>query len=127
MRRSSRERLSKCHPDIIRLAIAVNNVLPIHCICGARNKEEQDKAYKDGKSKVPWPNSKHNISPEAGRKVSHAADFVPGDGRVIDWDNTKAFEVMCLVFEQKADELGIKIKLGRDFSFQDFPHIELVS
>jgi hypothetical protein len=32
---------------------------------------------------------------------------------------------MCEHVEEIAKRLGIKIRLGRDFSFKDWPHIEL--
>lgn len=66
-------------------------------------------------------------------KPSLAADFVPDPDRnpaTLNWDDTIEFEKMCLVFEQKADELDIKIRLGRDMNLghgrRDYPHVELV-
>lgn len=122
MNNTSLKKLSTCHPDIQRLAKAVNEVFPIQCICGHRGKEDQEKAFKEKKSKLHFPNSKHNSKP------SMAGDFVPDPDRnpaTIEWGNTKSFQLMCLTFEQKADELGIKIRLGRDFKFVDMPHVEL--
>lgn len=124
MNKTSRDKLATCHPGLIRLAIAVNNVYPIQCICGYRNDADQERAFREGKSKLPPGKSKHNQRP------SLAADFVPDPDRkasTIDWMDVKAFETMCLVFEQKAEELDIKIRLGRDFSLKDYPHIELVT
>ena len=123
MNKASREKLATCHPNIIRLAIAVNQRYPIQCICGFRNEYEQSKAFHTGMSKLEFPNSKHN------KKPSLAADFVPEpdeNSKTLDWNNIEEFERMCLVFEQVADELDIKIRLGRDFSFKDWPHIELI-
>lgn len=123
MNKKSRDKLATCHPNLIRLAIAVNNVYPIQCICGYRNDTDQEKAFKEGRSKLPPGKSKHN------KKPSLAADFVPDpdtNPATIDWNDIEEFEKMCLVFEQKADEMGIKIRLGRDFRFKDFPHVELI-
>lgn len=133
MNKTSRSKLEQCHQDIIRLALAVDNIFPIQCICGARNKEEQDKAFEEKKSNLKFPHSKHNINPDEKRKKSHAADFVPDPDRnpaTLDWGDIKSFEVMCLTFEQVADELNIKIKLGRDFRSKifpngEYPHVEL--
>jgi peptidoglycan L-alanyl-D-glutamate endopeptidase CwlK len=122
MNKTSLKKLSTCHPDIIKLAKAVNEVYPIQCICGERNENEQTKAFNSGASRKKYPNSKHN------KKPSLAGDFVPDPDKnpaTLDWGDIKSFELMCLTFEQKADELGIKIRLGRDFSFKDFPHVEL--
>ncbi len=124
MNKSSREKLASCHPNIIRLAIAVDLVYPIQCVCGHRSAEEQKKAFDSGHSKLPPGKSKHE------KKPSLAGDFIPDPDRnpaTVDWDDTKEFEKMCLVFEQKADEMDIKIRLGRDFKFKDYPHVELIS
>lgn len=102
--------------------MAVDAVYPIQVICGHRGKEEQNEAAKNGKSELKWPNSKHNKTP------AEALDFVPDPDRnpaTISWMDLKEFEIACLVFESKAEELGLKIRLGRDFKAKDFPHIEL--
>lgn len=119
---TSLNKLKTCHPDLIRLAMAVDAVYPIQCICGHRGEEAQNEAFKKGNSKKKWPESKHN------KKPSLAGDFVPDpdqDPKTISWTDLKEFEIMCLVFEAKAEEMGIKIRLGRDFKMKDFPHIEL--
>lgn len=124
MNKTSRLKLESCHQNIIRLAIAVNNIYPIQCICGHRNEYEQSKAFHNGMSRLEFPKSKHNSKP------SLAADFVPdpdNSAKTLDWNDIEEFERMCLVFEQVADEMDIKIRLGRDFSFKDFPHIELIT
>lgn len=123
MNKSSREKLESCHPNIIRLAIAVSRIYPIQCICGHRNNTDQEKAFKEGKSQLKPGESKHN------QKPSLAADFVPDpdeNSKTLEWNDVEEFERMCLVFEQVADEMDIKIRLGRDFSFRDLPHIELI-
>ena len=124
MNKNSLTKLKTCHPDIIKLAHEVNKIFPIQCICGHRNEVDQDKAYQNGYSRLKFPNSKHN------KKPSLAGDFVPDpdlNPATLDWGDIKSFELMCLAFEQKADELGIKIRLGRDFKFKDFPHIQMES
>ncbi len=124
MNKTSLKKLATCHHDIQRLAHEVNKVFPIQCICGERSEIEQDKAYNSGASKKKYPESKHNKRP------SLAGDFVPDPDKnpaTLDWGDIKSFEIMCLTFEQKAEELGIKIRLGRDFSFKDYPHIELAA
>lgn len=124
MNKRSIEKLGTCHPDIARLAKAVNEVFPIQCICGYRDEKSQDEAFKNGMSKKKYPESKHN------KKPSLAGDFVPDPDRnpaTLDWGDIKSFELMCLTFESKAEELDINIRLGRDFKFKDMPHIELKS
>lgn len=118
------QKLKECHPDLIKLVMAVDLHYPIQVICGHRNEADQNKAFEEKRSKLKFPESKHNKTP------SMAVDCVPDpdqNPKTISWVDLKEFELMCLVFESKADELGIKIRLGRDFHFKDFPHIELVS
>jgi hypothetical protein len=123
MNKTSKIHLNTCHPDLIELALAVNEEFPIQCICGHRIEKEQNKAYASGNSKLKWPHSAHNKLP------SLAGDFIPDPDRnpaTVDWNNLGPFESMCEKFEEKAKELGIEIKLGRDFKFKDYPHIELI-
>lgn len=128
MNNTSKRKLATAHSDLQLLAHAVDKVFPIQVICGVRDKLEQEKALANGFSKLSYPNSKHNINPSKGRFKSHAIDCVPdpdNNPATLDWNDIEAFEKMCLVFEQKADELNIPIRLGRDFKFKDYPHIEL--
>lgn len=123
MNKSSLDKLSTCAQRLINLAHAVDNDYPIQVVCGYRTKEEQDRAFQLGNSKLLWPKSKHNKLP------SLAMDIVPDPDRnpaTIDWNNIDEFKKMLAVVEAKAKELNIKIRLGRDFHFRDFPHIELV-
>ena len=98
----------------------VDQIYPCHVICGHRNEADQNKAFSEKKSQLKFPNSKHNSKP------SRAVDVVSGDGKVIDWKDIKAFEVLCLTIESVAEEMEIKIRLGRDFKFRDMPHLELI-
>jgi peptidoglycan LD-endopeptidase CwlK len=120
---TSLNKLKTADKRLITLAMAVDSVYPIQVICGHRNEADQNEACKNGKSEKKWPDSKHN------KKPALAIDCVPDPDRnpaTLDWNDDKAFEAMCLVFEQVADDLEIKIRLGRDFSFVDKPHIEIL-
>lgn len=123
MNTTSLNKLKTAHPDLIKLAMSVDVVYPIQCICGERNEADQNQALKNKTSTLKYPDSKHN------KKPSMAIDCVPDpdqNPKTISWVDLKEFEIMCLVFEAKAEELEIKIRLGRDFKFKDFPHIELI-
>lgn len=118
----SLQKLKECHPDLIKLIMAVDVHYPVQVICGHRGKEDQDKAFEEKKSKLKFPDSKHNKTP------SLAVDVVPDPDRnpkTISWADLNEFQIMCHVIEQQADELDIKIRLGRDFKFVDMPHVEL--
>lgn len=122
MTSKSLERLKQCDQRLIKLILRLDEIYPVQVICGHRNEEDQNKAFKEKKSKLKFPNSKHNKTP------SLAVDIVPDPDRnpkTISWVDLNEFEIMCLTVESVAEEQGIKIRLGRDFSFKDWPHIEL--
>lgn len=123
MNHTSIKKLNTCHPDLIRLASAVDQEYSIQVICGHREKEDQEKAKKLGNSELSWPNSKHNKVPALAMDIVPDPDKNPA---TINWVATHEFEKMCSVVEKKAKELGIKIRLGRDFKFKDYPHVELI-
>lgn len=113
----SKKNLEKAHPDLQRLAHAILEEMDIAVICSYRGEVEQNRAFSEGKSRLKYPQSKHNVIP------SRAIDIVPIP---LDWSNIESFERMCKVAERKAAKLNIKIRLGRDFSFKDYPHVELI-
>lgn len=112
-----------------RLQSILNKVIEHYdftVLCGHRGQTEQDAAFAAGKSKVRWPNSKHNSLP------SKAVDIAPYP---IDWKDTTRFARLMGHVERVANEQGIRIRLGLDFNgngrsdderFLDFPHVELV-
>lgn len=108
----SLDNLNECHPDLLRLAAAIDKRIDIEVICGHRNKADQNKAVAEGKSKLPWPKSKHNSDP------SKAFDACPNP---IQWTNTAPYKKMREIAKEEAAKLGIKIRL---ISW-DLPHIEL--
>lgn len=108
----SLKNLFQCHTDLQRLAYEVRKEMDIEIICGHRNEADQNKAFREGKSKLKWPNSKHNKTP------SLAYDACPNP---IDWKNIAAFEKMREITKKCAARLGIKIRL---ISW-DKPHVEL--
>lgn len=123
MTSESLAKLKTCHPNLVKLMLRVDEIYPIHVICGERGKEEQDKAFEEKKSKLKYPESKHNKRP------SLAVDVVPDPDRsakTISWADLLPFEIMCLAIESAADELDINVRLGRDFDFKDYPHVELI-
>lgn len=112
----STERLLTCDPQLQEIMQEVVKIMDIKVLCGERSEEAQNKAYEEGNSKLQYPQSKHNSSP------SKAVDVVPYP---IDWEDLSRFERMCGIIEGVAHCKGIEIRLGRDFSFNDYPHIEL--
>jgi peptidoglycan L-alanyl-D-glutamate endopeptidase CwlK len=93
-------------------------------ICGHRSKEDQDKAFAEGHSKLKWPNSKHNKVP------SEAVDIVPYP---VDWNDIGRFEnlgqIVMQVWESgidPEDKDGWELIWGKNFKgLVDYPHFEL--
>ena len=121
----SLKNLKECHEDIQSILNEVIKTYDCSVIEGYRGKEEQNKAYDEGKSKLKYPQSKHNQQP------SLAVDVVPYP---IDWDNTKQFYHFAGYVQGVADQLGIELRWGGDWNrnfevddnkFDDFPHFEL--
>jgi len=123
----SLKNLNEAHPDLVRLFQEVVKHIDCSVIEGHRPKDEQDKAFHGGKSKVKWPNSKHNSTP------SMAVDVCPYP---IDWKDTKRFYQFGGFVVATAKQMGIDLRWGGDWdgdgefddqSFHDLPHFELRS
>ena len=117
--KKSLERLNECD---VRLQALCEKMLSrsdfdLTITCGYRNKEEQEKAFKEGKSNAHFGQSKHNCFP------SKAVDICPYP---IKWDkeDIRWHKMVALAYDT-ARLLNIKIRCGAFFSFEDYPHIEL--
>jgi peptidoglycan L-alanyl-D-glutamate endopeptidase CwlK len=110
------KRIRECAEPLQAIAHELIKEMDITVLCGYRGKDAQNLAFQEKRSKFRFPNSKHNVKP------SLAIDLAPYP---LDWDNTDRFKEMCARVELIAMRLGIDIKLGRDFSFVDWPHIQL--
>jgi peptidoglycan L-alanyl-D-glutamate endopeptidase CwlK len=93
--------------------------------CGYRGEADQAAAYASGKSKLEWPNSRHNVMP------SEAVDLVPYP---VDWDDRERFFYLAGVIMSCAKELGVELRWGGDWDMDlkphergenDLPHFEL--
>jgi peptidoglycan L-alanyl-D-glutamate endopeptidase CwlK len=115
--RRSWENLKDVDPRLVALATRVLERIDITVLCGYRDKEQQNIAYGKGTSQLKYPKSKHN------KKPSQAIDICPYP---VDWDNIAEFNRMCDIVLEEAEKLGINVRLGREFSFKDYPHVELV-
>ena len=80
--KTSKNKLAQAHPLLQEVFEAVVKEYDCSIIEGRRDKETQDRYYAEGKSKLKYPESKHNHSP------SLAVDAVPYP---IDWNDTKRF------------------------------------
>lgn len=127
----SKDRLSTCHPDLQAVMNELIKYVDITIICGHRDKEEQEEAYFSNRSKVRWPNSKHNSLPSMAVDIA----LYP-----IDWDDLHSFVHLSGRVLQIADQLLAdgtithKVVWGgdwdkdgktKDTTFFDSPHFQL--
>ena len=122
----SKQKLATCHEDLQRVMNQVVKMYDCTILCGHRDEEAQTSAYNAGKSKVKWPNSKHNATP------SEAVDAAPYP---IDWNDLERFRRFAWFVKGVAAGMGIVIRIGADWdsdnditdqTFHDLPHFELV-
>lgn len=122
----------QCDVRLQDLFRVVSRKFDIRILCGHRNKEDQERAFREGKSNLHFPNSKHNKTPAL------AIDVAPGfmeDGVFkIDWNDVKAFSYMAGYARAIADQMHLHLRWGgdwdmdgqvRDNRFQDLPHFEI--
>lgn len=127
--RTSEAQLSTCHPDLQKLVREVVRRLPapydLTVLQGHRDEKTQNAAYALGRSKLQWPNSKHNSLP------SRAVDLAPFP---VDWRDERRFAFLAGFVLAVAAELGISVRWGGDWDrdsyttderFSDLPHFEL--
>ena len=123
--KKSLEKLSTCDK---RLQLVLNEVIKtVDCsvLEGHRGEQRQNKLYDEGKTKLKFPNGRHNASP------SRAVDVVPYP---IDWDDRERFHLFAGFVIGTAKQMGVNLRWGGDWNinwfvddnkFDDFPHFEL--
>lgn len=127
----SLERLSTCEEPLQKLFNEVIKYYDCSIICGHRGADEQNLAYHSGKSKLKFPESKHNSLP------SKAIDVVPyfKVKPHIRWEDKDSFYYFAGFVLGVAAHMGINIRWGGDWSmdndlhdqtFNDLPHFELI-
>lgn len=133
MRTWSRNSLNVYHsidPCLRRIMDRVlHEVADVSLVSGHRNSDQQDDLYRAGRSKVKWPNSKHNTIP------SRAVDFQPypyPDNEPKLWGSLGYIAGRAMAI---AKEEGVILRWGGDWdgdgdttnqSFDDLFHLEIV-
>lgn len=126
----SKNNLATCDQRLQDLFNEVIKHYDCSVICGHRSKEAQDEAFHSGRSKVRWPNGKHNTLP------SKAVDVAPWfkDAPHIRWNDTESWYHFVGYVRGVASQMGIKIRSGADWdgdfnlkdqNFMDLPHFEI--
>ena len=121
----SKSRLATCDE---RLQEVFNEVIK-HVDCsileGHRSKERQNKLYDEGRTKVKYPNGRHNSNP------SKACDVTPYP---VDWEDRERQTLFAGFVLGVARSMGYTLRWGGDWDmdfqvmdnrFDDFPHFEI--
>lgn len=132
--KSSLDQLLTCHPDLQKLFLEVIKHYDCTVLEGNRGEEKQHEDFLTGKSKVDWPNGKHNKLP------SDAADVVPYplDWELVTKEDRAAINEMYLFVGKVlgiAEMMEIPIRSGADWDgdgditdqqLHDLPHFERI-
>ena len=127
---NSRKNLDQCHWELQKLMERVVEVRDISIICGIRNRVDQNQMFDEGKSKLRWPDGKHNV--EDATELSDAVDIVPWPEQYS--DSMTMIHVAGIVMGIAA-EMNMQIRWGGDWNrnadlndqeFKDLWHFERV-
>jgi len=128
--KSSLEKLATCDVKLQHLFMEVIKKVDCIVICGERGEQAQNEAYRNGFSKLKFPNGKHNKHP------SLAIDVMPyfKEFPHVRWNDEDACKKFAKIVLNTAEELGIKIRWGGDWNMNgieddnwyDRPHFELI-
>lgn len=123
---TSARRLAECHPILQVIFGEVIKHRDCTILCGYRGEAEQNEAFSAGRSKVRFPESKHN------QKPSLAVDAWPYP---VDWSDRERGVNFAGFVLGIAEGLGYRIRWGGDWdmdgevkdnAFDDLVHFEVV-
>jgi len=124
--KASKSKLATCDQKLQDLFNEVIKYYDCTIICGHRGKEDQNKAFAEGKSKLKFPKSKHNKLPS---KAVDVAPYIRG----ISWDPRQSLHFAGFVYGV-AKMMGIDVRCGADWdsdtdvndqTFNDLVHFEV--
>ena len=124
--KTSKKRLETAAPELQEIFNEVVKVIDCSVLEGHRGEELQNKYFNEGKSKVKFPDGRHNKLP------SLAVDVTPYP---VDWNDRERQTLFAGYVLGVASQMGHKIRWGGDWNndfavadnrFDDFPHFELV-
>ena len=123
--KTSKRRLETCEKDLQDLFNEVIKHVDCSVLEGHREKDRQNKLYEEGKTKVKYPNGRHN------RQPSSAVDVTPYP---VDWEDRERQTLFAGFVIGVASQMNINLRWGGDWDqdfqvvdnrFDDFPHFEL--
>ncbi|MEZ7195412.1 hypothetical protein [Pseudodesulfovibrio karagichevae] len=128
---ASLARLNTCDPrlQVVMKASIAQGIMDMTVTEGHRDQATQDRYFSEGKSRIKFPDGKHNSYP------SKAVDVAPFVGGKLSYDQRHCCHMAGLILGIAAS-LGIKLRWGgnwdqdgepvTDQDFQDLVHFELV-
>ena len=131
----SQERLATVTTNlqlVFKIVLALG-LIAIAVVEGRRSKEDQNEYFRTGKSRVQWPNGKHNV--KNPNDLAEAVDAAPYVNGKISWDQRHCIFLAGLV-QAVGKMVGVEIRWGgnwdrdgepvTDQDFQDLVHFEEV-
>ena len=121
----SKQRLATCDDRLQKVFNEVIKYVDCSVLEGQRSQERQDKLYEEGKTKLKFPNGRHNMAP------SNAVDVTPYP---VDWKDRERQTLFAGFVIGIARSMGIRLRWGGDWDmdfqvndnrFDDFPHFEI--
>ena len=121
----SKSRLETCDQKLQDVFNEVIKHVDCSILEGHRSGERQDQLFEEGKTKVKFPNGRHNANP------SRAVDVAPYP---INWDDRERFHLFAGFVLGIAKSMGVNLRWGGDWNmnfevddnqFDDFPHFEI--
>jgi hypothetical protein len=122
----SLSKLATCDPRLQRVFHEVVRNFDCSILEGHREKERQNQMVEEGKSRVRWPEGRHNTEP------SMAVDVCPYP---VVWDDRERQTLFAGFVLATAKAVGIDLRWGgdwnrdtevRDNNFDDLVHFEIV-
>ena len=125
--KSSKAKLQTVDPRLRSILENAIQIMDFTVLEGHRGEEAQEKAFREGRSKARFGQSKHNSHP------SQAVDIAPYP---IDWEDVESFVLLAGVIKAVAFGMGLdyQIRWGGDWDsdnrmqderFRDYPHFEI--
>ena len=126
----SKDRLATCDKRLQKVFNEVIKHVDCSILEGHRSKERQNRLYDEKRTKVRYPNGRHNSNP------SKAVDVTPYP---VDWEDRERQTLFAGFVIGIARSMGIKIRWGGNWDmyeekgrwevkynrFDDFPHFEI--
>ena len=121
----SKERLATCDEKLQGVFNEVIKHVDCSILEGHRSKERQNKLYDEERTKVRYPDGRHNADP------SKAVDVTPYP---VNWEDRERQTLFAGFVLGIARGMGLRLRLGGDWDqdfqvmdnrFDDFPHFEI--